>query len=129
LSEEEEEKSAFETGASEPQRIVRYNPAIPIESFDLIITDECHRSIYGTWRQVLEYFDAFIVGLTATSSLHTMGFFEKNLVAQYPYERSVADGVNVPYEIYRVRTDIGEHGGAIPKGLARARRRRQRLDL
>jgi type I restriction enzyme R subunit len=65
---------------------------------------------------VLEYFDAFIVGLTATPSLHTMGFFGSNLVAQYPYERSVADGVNVPYEIYRIRTDIGEHGGAIPKG-------------
>jgi type I restriction enzyme, R subunit len=116
LSEEDEEKSGFETGGSEPQRLVRYNPAIPIESFDLIITDECHRSIYGTWRQVLEYFDAFIVGLTATPSLHTMGFFGSNLVAQYPYERSVADGVNVPYEVYRIRTDIGEHGRAIPKG-------------
>ncbi len=116
LSEEDEEKSAFETGGSEPPRLARYNPAIPMESFDLIITDECHRSIYGTWRQVLEYFDAFIVGLTATPSLHTMGFFGSNLVAQYPYERSVADGVNVPYEIFRIRTDIGEHGGAIPKG-------------
>jgi type I restriction enzyme R subunit len=116
LSDEDEEKSGFEAGASEPQRTVRYNPTIPIESFDLIITDECHRSIYGTWRQVLEYFDAFIVGLTATPSLHTMGFFGSNLVAQYPYERSVADGVNVPYEIYRIRTDIGEHGGAVPKG-------------
>ena len=113
MSEEDEEKSGFETGGSEPQRIVRYNPAIPIESFDLIITDECHRSIYGTWRQVLEYFDAFIVVLTATPSLHTMGFFGSNLVAQYPYERSVADVVNVPYEIFRIRTDIGEHG---PKG-------------
>ena len=116
LAEEDEEQSAFERGASEPERVVRYNPPIPIESFDLIVTDECHRSIYGTWRQVLEYFDAFIVGLTATPSLHTMGFFNKNLVAQYPYERSVADGVNVGYEIYRIRTDIGERGGAIPKG-------------
>lgn len=116
LSEEDEEQSAFEGGASDLERLVRYNPAIPIESFDLIVTDECHRSIYGTWRQVLEYFDASIVGLTATPSLHTMGFFNKNLVAQYPYERSVADGVNVGYEIYRIRTDIGERGGAIPKG-------------
>ena len=116
LAEEDEEKSGFETGGSEPQRLVYYNPAIPIESFDLIITDECHRSIYGTWSQVLEYFDAFIVGLTATPSLQTMGFFGSNLVAQYPYERSVADGVNVPYEVYRIRTDIGEHGGSIPKG-------------
>ncbi len=96
---------------------MHYNPAIPIESFDLIITDECHRSIYGTWRQVLEYFDAFIVGLTATPSLHTMGFFGSNLVAQYPYERSVADKVNVPFEIFRIRTDIGEHGGANPERL------------
>jgi type I restriction enzyme, R subunit len=84
LSEEDEEKSAFETGGSETQRVVHYNPAIPIESFDLIITDECHGSIYGTWRQVLEYFDAFVVGLTTTPSLHTMGFFGSNLVAQYP---------------------------------------------
>jgi type I restriction enzyme R subunit len=44
-------------------------------------------------------FDAFIVGLTATPSLHTMGFFGSNLVAQYPYERSVADEVNVPYPV------------------------------
>jgi type I restriction enzyme R subunit len=116
LAEEEEERSAFETVSSQVEREVRYNPAIPIESFDLIVTDECHRSIYGTWRQGLEYFDAFIVGLTATPSLHTMGFFNKNLVAQYPYERSVADGVNVGYEIYRIRTDIGEHGGKVPKG-------------
>jgi type I restriction enzyme, R subunit len=60
---------------------------------------------------VLEYFDAFIVGLTATPSLHTMGFFGSSLVAQYPYERSVADLVNVPYEIFRIRSDIGEHAG------------------
>jgi type I restriction enzyme R subunit len=116
LSEDDEELSAFESSSSDVERIVRYNPAIPIESFDLIVTDECHRSIYGTWRQVLEYFDAFIVGLTATPSLHTMGFFNMNLVAQYPYERSVADGVNVGYEVYRIRTDIGDRGGKIPKG-------------
>jgi type I restriction enzyme, R subunit len=116
LSEEDEERSGFEAGPSDVARAVRYNPAVPIESFDLIVTDECHRSIYGTWRQVLEYFDGFIVGLTATPSLHTMGFFNRNLVAQYPYERSVADGVNVNYEVYRIRTDIGERGGTIPKG-------------
>jgi type I restriction enzyme, R subunit len=85
LSEDEEERSAFEAGAGDIERVVRYNPAIPIESFDLVVTDECHRSTYGSWRQVLEYFDAFIVGLTATPSLHTMGFFNRNLVAQYPY--------------------------------------------
>jgi type I restriction enzyme R subunit len=116
LSEEDEEKLGFETGGSEFATRRSLQPGDPIESFDLIITDECHRSIYGAWRQGLEYFDAFVVGLTATPSLQTMGFFGSNLVAQYPYERSVADGVNVPYEIFRIRTDIGEHGGAIPTG-------------
>jgi type I restriction enzyme, R subunit len=118
LSEENEERSGFEGHDGDAQRIVRYNPAVPIETFDLVITDECHRSIYGTWRQVLDYFDAFIVGLTATPSLHTLGFFGKNLVAQYPYERSVADGVNVGYEVYRIRTEIGERGGRVLKGYA-----------
>ena len=116
LSEEEEEASSFEGGASAVDRLVAYNPAIPIESFDLVITDECHRSIYGTWRQVLEYFDAFIVGLTATPSLHTLGFFGRNLVAQYPYERSVVDGVNVAFEVFRIRTEIGERGSTVKAG-------------
>ena len=116
LSEEEEEASSFELPRADTERLVSYNPAIPIESFDLVITDECHRSIYGTWRQVLEYFDAFTVGLTATPSLHTLGFFGKNLVAQYPYERSVVDGVNVGFEIFRIRTEIGERGATVKAG-------------
>ncbi len=116
LSEDEEEASSFETPLVGTERLVTYNPALPIESFDLVITDECHRSIYGTWRQVLEYFDAFTVGLTATPSLHTMGFFGRNLVAQYPYERSVADGVNVGFEIFRIRTEIGERGATVKAG-------------
>jgi type I restriction enzyme, R subunit len=118
LSEEDEERSGFEGHDGDAQRIVRYNPAVPIETFDLVITDECHRSIYGTWRQVLDYFDAYIVGLTTTPSLHTLGFFGKNLVAQYPYERSVADGVNVGYEVFRIRTEIAEQGGKVSKGYA-----------
>jgi type I restriction enzyme R subunit len=116
LAEEDEEASCFEAGSVEAERLVAYNPAIPIESFDLVVTDECHRSIYGTWRQVLEYFDAFIVGLTATPSPHTLGFFGKNLVAQYPYERSVVDGVNVGFEVFRIRTEIGEHGSTVKAG-------------
>jgi type I restriction enzyme R subunit len=116
LSEEEEEASAFETPGADVERLVAYNPAIPIETFDLVITDECHRSIYGTWRQVLEYFDAFTVGLTATPSVHTLGFFGRNLVAQYPYERSVVDGVNVGFDVFRIRTDIGERGSTVKAG-------------
>ena len=112
---EDEEASAFETWQSEEGEVppIEYNPAIPIETFDFIVTDECHRSIYGLWRQVLEYFDASIIGLTATPSKHTLGFFNKNLVAEYPYERSVADGVNVGYEVYRIKTKVTEEGGKV----------------
>src|SRR5690606_29928298 len=108
LEPEDEEESAFEKWEKQDieQPPLDYNPAIPIEMFDFIVTDECHRSIYGLWRQVLEYFDASIIGLTATPSKHTLGFFNQNLVAEYPYERSVADGVNVGYEVYRIRTRV-----------------------
>lgn len=115
LDEEAEEASAYEQWAGEDGEPLplAYNPDIPIETFDFIVTDECHRSIYGLWRQVLEYFDATIIGLTATPSKHTLGFFNQNLVAEYPYERSVADGVNVGYEVYRIRTRVTEQGGRV----------------
>lgn len=115
LPPENEEESNFETWETEDGEIrpVAYNPDIPIETFDFIITDECHRSIYGLWRQVLEYFDAHIIGLTATPSKHTLGFFNQNLVAEYPYERSVADGVNVGYEVFRIRTKVTEQGSKV----------------
>ncbi|WP_210413456.1 DEAD/DEAH box helicase family protein [Altererythrobacter sp. TH136] len=117
LSEEEEEASGWENGGTALPRVVSYNPGFPPETFDIVIVDECHRSIYGSWRQVLDYFDAHIIGLTATPSVHTLAFFGKNLVAEYPYERSVADGVNVPFDIFRIRTQIGEHGSRIPAGF------------
>jgi len=111
----DEYESAFEKWDSDADEIppLSYNPAIPIETFDFIVTDECHRSIYGLWRQVLDYFDAYLIGLTATPSKHTLGFFNQNLVAEYPYERSVADGVNVGYEVYRIRTRVTEEGGKV----------------
>ena len=95
LDEDLDEKSGYEiaTADNRPKDVV-YNPAIPIEAFDFIVTDECHRSIYGLWRQVLEYFDAFIIGLTATPSKQTIGFFNQNLVMEYNHERAVADGVS-----------------------------------
>jgi len=94
---------------------VEYNQEIPIESFDFIITDECHRSIYNLWSQVLEYFDAFIVGLTATPSHDTLGFFNQNLVMEYSHEKAVADGVNVGYDVYHIETAITRDGSSIPK--------------
>lgn len=92
---------------------VDYHPGVPVEAFDLLIVDECHRSIYGSWRQVLEYFDAHLVGLTATPSKQTLGFFDQNLVASYTHEQAVADRVNVDFDVYRIRTKIGESGSVI----------------
>tara|TARA_R110002072_G_scaffold182916_2_gene339162 strand:+ start:734 stop:3475 length:2742 start_codon:yes stop_codon:yes gene_type:complete len=119
LADEDEEKSDFEKNWSTKAEMppITYNPNVPIETFDFIITDECHRSIYGVWRQVLDYFDAFLIGLTATPSKHTLGFFNQNLVAEYPYERSVVDGVNVGFEVYRIRTEVSEQGGQVEAGF------------
>ena len=89
---------------------VEYNPTLPIESFDFIVTDECHRSIYNLWRQVLEYFDASLIGLTATPSKQTFGFFKQNLVMEYNHEKAVADGVNVGYDVYRIQTPRSRAG-------------------
>ena len=99
------------------ERRVAYNPSIPIESFDFIVTDECHRSIYKSWRQVLDYFDAHIIGLTATPSKQTLGFFQQNVVMEYPYERSVLDRVNVDYQIYRIRTEVSDAGATVDAGF------------
>ena len=96
---------------------IEYNPAIPIETFDIIVTDECHRSIYNLWRQVLEYFDASIIGLTATPNKQTFGFFHQNLVMEYGHEQAVADGVNVNYDVYRIKTAITEGGGKVEAGF------------
>jgi type I restriction enzyme R subunit len=96
---------------------VEYNPKIPIETFDVIITDECHRSIYNLWAQVLEYFDAYLIGLTATPSKQTFGFFNQNLVMEYGHEQAVADGVNVNYDVFRIRTAITEESVTIEAGF------------
>ena len=92
---------------------VAYNGKIPPEFFDFIIIDECHRSIYNLWRQVLEYFDAYLIGLTATPDNRTYGFFRKNVVSEYAHEQAVADGVNVGNEIYVIDTEKTKHGGQL----------------
>lgn len=95
------------------QKLVRYNPAIPVEEFDFIIIDECHRSIYNLWKQVLDYFDAYLIGLTATPDKRTFGFFNENIVAEYSYEDSVADGVNVGYDVYEIVTEVTKKGAEL----------------
>lgn len=95
---------------------VTYNTALPPETFDLIIVDEAHRSIYGQWRAVLEYFDAHVIGLTATPGKQTFAFFRQNLVSEYTYEESVSDGVNVDFEIFRIETEVTAEGSRIEAG-------------
>ena len=125
LAPELEELSGFDTAAlrREPAP-VEYNPDVPIETFDVIITDECHRSIYNLWRQVLEYFDGFLIGLTATPSKQTFGFFQQNLVMEYSHEQAVADGVNVGFDTYKIHTQITDQGSTVDAGYYVDRRDR-----
>jgi type I restriction enzyme R subunit len=117
LDEEAEEGSLFEADTSlvkEPM-MVGYNPAIPIETFDFIVVDECHRSIYNLWRQVLDYFDGFLIGLTATPTKQTIGFFNENLVQDYGHEQAVLDKVNVGFDVYTIETKVTKEGATLAK--------------
>jgi type I restriction enzyme R subunit len=116
LDEEIDEHSAYELSGPDAAPVA-YNPAIPIEFFDFVIVDECHRSIYGLWRQVLDYFDAFIIGLTATPNKQAFGFFHSNLVMEYTHEQAVADHVNVGFDVYRIKTEMTESGGTVEAGV------------
>ena len=112
---DEQSVAGLESIYKEPLPVV-YNPEIPLETFDIIVIDECHRSIYNLWRQVIEYFDAFLIGLTATPCKQTFGFFKQNLVMEYQHEQAVADGVNVNYDVYQIRTQITQEGSTIDSG-------------
>ena len=92
---------------------VVYNSDLPIEFFDFIIIDECHRSIYNLWQQVLDYFDAFLIGLTATPDARTYAFFHENVVSEYTHEEAVADGVNVGYDAFTIETEVTQQGAEI----------------
>lgn len=92
---------------------VEYSLKNPIEQFDFIIIDECHRSIYNLWKQVLDYYDAFLIGLTATPDKRTFGFFNENVVSEYTYEESIVDGVNVPHDVFTIETEITKAGAKI----------------
>jgi type I restriction enzyme R subunit len=113
-SADEEVNPAERVLPKEPLPVV-YNPAVPLELFDVLIIDECHRSIYNLWKQVLEYFDAFQIGLTATPDKRTFAYFHENVVSEYPYEQSVLDGVNVGFDIYRIETQVTANGAVIKK--------------
>jgi type I restriction enzyme R subunit len=109
---EEENPAERSWKPKEPFPVV-YNEKVPVEEFDFIVIDECHRSIYNLWQQVLDYFDAFLIGLTATPDKRTFAFFNENVVSEYSHEDAVADGVNVGYDVYTIETEISKNGAKI----------------
>jgi type I restriction enzyme R subunit len=122
LQDKELEESAEEENPAEkkwqptaPMPVV-YNAKLPIEFFDFVVIDECHRSIYNLWKQVLDYFDAFLIGLTATPDNRTFGYFNQNIVSEYTHEQAVADGVNVGFNTYLIETSITKKGSVVWKG-------------
>ena len=139
LKEEELDESAEEapfveyvTAESKAPKEVAYNEKYPPEFFDCIIVDECHRSIYNVWSQVLTYLEAFIIGLTATPDNRTFAFFNENIVSEYTREQAIIDGVNVGEDIFLIETEVGKNGAHLMKQmieyrdrLSRAKRWRQ----
>ncbi len=125
-SAEETPFAEYTTADSKAPKEVVYNPKYPPEFFDCIIVDECHRSIYNVWKQVLDYFDSFIVGLSATPDKRTFAFFHQNIVSEYPREQAIVDGVNVGEDIFVIETEIGKKGGHIMKQMIETRERLSR---
>lgn len=115
MDESAEELNPNEFQQKEPSPVT-YTEKVPIEFFDFIVIDECHRSIYNLWKQVLDYFDVFQVGLTATPDNRTFGYFNQNLVSDYGYEKAVIDGVLVPYNVFTIETQINKEGAKIALG-------------
>ena len=126
LDEADEEESPNEARIVGEPRDVEYNSAYPPEYFDFIIIDECHRSIYNVWQQVLDYFDAFLIGLTATPDKRTYSFFNQNVVSEYTHEEAVIDGVNVGGDTYIIETDVSKNGATITERLVEKRDRLSR---
>lgn len=125
-STEEESFNEYVTADSKAPKEVVYNEKYPPEFFDCIIIDECHRSIYNVWQQVLTYFDAFLVGLTATPDKRTFAFFNENVVSEYRREQAIIDGVNVGEDIFIIETEVSQKGGHILKRVIEYRDRLSR---
>lgn len=125
LDEAFEESPITNEKAYSPKEVT-YNSKYPIEYFDFIVIDECHRSIYNLWKQVLDYFDAFQIGLTATPDSRTFAYFNENVVSEYSREQAIIDGVNVGEDEYIIETKITKTGAQIAK-TNRIIRKRQRL--
>ena len=125
-SAEEISFAEYATANNRAPKEVVYNEKYPPEFFDCIIVDECHRSIYNVWSQVLSYFDSFIIGLTATPDKRTFAFFDENIVSEYPREQAIVDGVNVGEDIFLIETEITKNGARLMKQLIEYRNRLSR---
>ena len=125
-SAEETSFNEVESADSRPPKEVVYNAKVPPEFFDCIIVDECHRSIYNVWKQVLEYFDSFVIGLTATPDKRTFAFFDENVVSEYPREQAILDGVNVGEDVFLIETAVGKGTTHIMKQMIEVRSRLSR---
>ena len=128
LDESAEEESLFENKSIDKQapKEVVYNKKYPPEFFDCIIVDECHRSIYNVWSQVLSYFDSFIIGLTATPDKRTFAYFDENVVSEYTREQAIIDGVNVGEDVFLIETEVTKNGAHIMKQMIEKRNRLSR---
>lgn len=126
LEEEMESAGHRESESMKPPKEVAYNEKYPPEFFDCIIVDECHRSIYNVWKQVLEYFDAFLIGLTATPDKRTFAFFNQNVVSEYTREQAIVDGVNVGEDIFLIETQVTRNGAHLMRQLVEYRNRLSR---
>ena len=107
------------------------NLDIPIHAFDMIIADECHRGYTSketsVWRDVIQYFDAVKIGLTATPAPHSLSLFNE-VVSRYTTEEAIEDGYLVDYEAVKIKSNIkingaflheGEHIGVVDKTTGR----------
>jgi type I restriction enzyme R subunit len=92
---------------------------IPINAFDVVIADECHRGYttaeYSVWRSTLDHFDAIKIGLTATPAAHTKAYF-RDVVYRYEYERAVREGHLVDYDAVAVKSDVRLNGIFLNEG-------------
>lgn len=122
LDEAAEEENPNERWQPKEPLPVVYNEKLPIEFFDFIVIDECHRSIYNLWMQVLDYYDSFQIGLTATPDNRTYGYFNQNIVSEYSHEQAIADNVNVGHDVFLIETRITQQGAVIEKGAYIERR-------
>lgn len=115
--EDQEQDEKLEKGETGKKVVLPENPKLPKDFFDLIIVDECHRSIYSDWGAVLDYFEnANIIGLTATPTETTVNFFGGAPAYTFTYNDSVKENINCYPKIYEITTDATKNGGTIKAG-------------